>query len=100
MHPNSYLASGMVFGACFMSTVASTTAFVKHNLPAREWVSGISAFTSLFAVGQLVGPSMAGFISDRMGSLAGGFLFAAVVLAIGAIVAARQQPLAKHPVAH
>lgn len=93
-------ASGMVFGACFMSTVASTTAFVKHNLPAREWVSGISAFTSLFAVGQLVGPSMAGFISDRMGSLAGGFLFAAVVLAIGAIVAARQQPLAKHPVAH
>jgi predicted MFS family arabinose efflux permease len=93
-------ASGMVFGACFMATVASTTAFVRHNLPAREWVSGISAFTSLFAVGQLVGPSMAGFISDRVGSLAGGLLFAAVVLAIGAIVAARQRPLADHLVAH
>lgn len=45
-------ASGAVFGATFLSAVASTTAFVRHNLPASQWAKGISAFTIVFALGQ------------------------------------------------
>lgn len=57
------MASGLLFGAVFLSVVASTTALVRHNLPAAQWVTGISAFTIAFALGQIVGPTVAGWIS-------------------------------------
>jgi hypothetical protein len=43
------LLSGVLFGGVFLSVVASTTAMVKHNLPASQWATGISAFTVVFA---------------------------------------------------
>ena len=48
--------SGVLFGATFLSAVASTTAFVRHNFPPLRWAQGISAFTIVFAFGQIVGP--------------------------------------------
>ena len=44
---------------------AEVRAFVKANLPANQWVAGISAFTSLFAVGQLVGPAITGLAASN-----------------------------------
>ena len=61
------LASGLLFGAVFLSVVASTTALVRHNLPAAQWATGISAFTIVFALGQIVGPTVTGWISDGAG---------------------------------
>jgi MFS family permease len=58
------LASGLLFGAVFLSVVASTTALVRHNLPPSQWAAGISAFTVTFAAGQIVGPTVVGFIAD------------------------------------
>ena len=52
------LASGLLFGGVFLSVVASTTALVRHNLPQALWASGISAFTIVFAAGQIVGPTV------------------------------------------
>ena len=88
------LASGLVFGAVFLSVVASTTALVRHNLPAAAWASGISAFTIVFAAGQIVGPTVVGWIADGPGGLARGLVFSACALWLGAALASRQKPLA------
>ena len=90
-------ASGALFGAVFLSVVASTTALVRHNLPAAAWPGGIAAFTVAFAAGQIVGPSLVGWVADRAGGLAGGFAFSAAVLAVGALLAWRQRPLGLGP---
>ncbi|AMM17721.1 MFS transporter [Burkholderia sp. PAMC 28687] len=85
--------SGALFGATFLSAVASTTAFVRHNLPAAQWTRGIGAFTIVFAFGQIVGPVVIGWISDGAG-LARGLMYSSAMLAVGAVLAALQKPLA------
>ena len=87
------VASGLLFGLSFLSVVASTTAFVRHNLPATQWARGISGFTICFAVGHIVGPVLPGFISDGPGGLARGLVFSSAALALGAAFAWRQRPL-------
>jgi predicted MFS family arabinose efflux permease len=87
------LLSGILFGAVFLSVVASTTAFVRHNLPADQWAAGISAFTIVFAVGQIVGPTVVGWIGDGPGGLERGLLFSGLALWIGSGVAWLQKPL-------
>lgn len=87
------IVSGLLFGGVFLSVVASTTAFVRHNLPPAQWAQGISAFTICFAVGHIVGPVVVGFISDGAGGLARGLVFSAAALALGAVLAWRQRPL-------
>jgi MFS family permease len=87
------LLSGVLFGAVFLSLVASTTALVRHNLPAAQWPAGISGFTIVFAVGQILGPTLVGWIADGAGGLARGLLFSAGVLGVGALLAWRQRPL-------
>jgi MFS family permease len=89
----SVFASGILFGAVFLSAVASTTAFVKHNMPPSDWVGGITAFTSIFAAGQIIGPTIAGWISDGQGGLAAGLLFSGLALLLGGLIATRQQAL-------
>jgi predicted MFS family arabinose efflux permease len=84
--------SGALFGATFLSAVASTTAFVRHNLPAMQWTRGIGAFTIVFAVGQIVGPIVIGWISDGAG-LARGLVYSSILLAAGAVLAMLQKPL-------
>jgi predicted MFS family arabinose efflux permease len=92
-HPLAVFASGALFGAVFLSVVASTTALVRHNLPAAAWPAGIAAFTIVFALGQIVGPSLVGAIADGAGDLARGLAVSAVVLALGAALATLQRPL-------
>ncbi len=87
------LASGLLFGGVFLSVVASTTALVRHNLAPAHWASGISAFTIVFAAGQIVGPTVVGWIADGSGGLARGLLYSAGALWLGALLAWRQQPL-------
>lgn len=86
------MASGLLFGAVFLSVVASTTALVRHNLPPAQWASGISAFTIVFAGGQIIGPTVTGWIADGPGGLARGLVASAIALWVGALLAARQRP--------
>jgi predicted MFS family arabinose efflux permease len=86
-------ASCLLFGCTFLSVVASTTAFVRHNLPPAAWGAGIGAFTIVFALGQILGPSLSGRLADGPGGLHRGFLCSAIALAIGALIASRQRPL-------
>jgi MFS family permease len=92
----SIFGSGVLFGAVFLSAVASTTAFVKHNMPSSDWVGGITAFTSIFAAGQIIGPTIAGWISDGQGGLARGLLFSGLALLLGGLIATRQKPLSNY----
>ena len=85
--------SGIVFGGVFLSIVASSTALVRHNLPQNQWAAGISAFTVVFAAGQIAGPTMVGWIADGEGGLARGLLVSALALWLGAVLAWRQKPL-------
>ncbi len=99
------LISGIVFGGVFLSVVASTTALVRHNLPAGDWVKGISAFTTVFAIGQIVGPVVVGWIADAAWGqsaaesasgwvgLQRGLVFSAIALWLGAIFASQQRAL-------
>jgi predicted MFS family arabinose efflux permease len=91
--PPLMFVSGLLFGGIFLSVVASTTALVRHNLPQHAWSSGISAFTTVFALGQIVGPSVIGWIADGPGGLQRGLVFSALALFIGALLASRQRPL-------
>ena len=91
--PALVFASGLLFGAIFLSVVASTTALVRHNLPQHAWSSGISAFTTVFALGQIIGPSVIGWIADGSGGLQRGLIFSALALGAGAVLASRQQAL-------
>lgn len=89
------LASGLLFGAVFLSVVASTTAWVRHNLAAPAWPAGIAAFTTVFAAGQIAGPTVVGWIADTTGSLQGGLAASAALLALGALCASAQRALPK-----
>ncbi len=92
-HPVLVFTSGALFGAVFLSVVASTTALVRHNLPIADWPGGITAFTIVFAFGQIVGPSAVGWVADGPGGLTRGFAASAATLALGALLAWRQRPL-------
>lgn len=87
------MVSGVLFGGVFLSVVASTTALVRHNLPPAAWAAGISAFTVAFAAGQIVGPTIVGWIADGPGGLERGLVFSAVALWLGALLATRQKAL-------
>lgn len=87
------LVSGLLFGGVFLSVVASTTALVRHNLPPAAWAAGISAFTTVFAAGQIIGPTVVGWIADGPGGLARGLVFSAGALWLGALLAVRQKAL-------
>ena len=95
VHPVAVFASGALFGSVFLSVVASTTALVRHNLPPSAWGAGIAAFTIVFATGQIVGPSLVGWVADGPGGLERGFIVSALLLAAGALLAARQRALAQ-----
>lgn len=98
-HPVAVFVSGGLFGGVFLSVVASTTALVRHNLPPTAWPSGIAAFTVVFAAGQIVGPSLVGWLADGAGGLRSGLAVSAAVLAVGAVLAWRQKalPLQEQP---
>ena len=93
-HPLAVFASGLLFGSVMLSVVASTTALVRHNLPAPAWSAGIAAFTTVFAAGQVVGPALTGAIADGAGGLRGGLACSAALLLVAALIASAQRPLA------
>ncbi|MGX1305341.1 putative MFS family arabinose efflux permease [Amorphus suaedae] len=91
--PMGALASAFVFGGCFFMGPASVTAFGRNNLPEAQWGSSIALFTTIFAVGQLIGPVAAGYISDLTSDLTLGLIIAGATLILAGALAAFQKPL-------
>ena len=72
--------------------MASTTALVRHQLPPARWPAGIGAFTVVFAAGQILGPTLTGWLADTGGGLRLGLAVSAAALALGAMLGALQRP--------
>jgi len=85
--------SALVFGVSFFAIVASTTAFVRFNSPQEAWPKGIAAMTIAFGIGQTLGPTVVGAITDAFGSLSYALNASALLLALGAIATAFQRKL-------
>jgi predicted MFS family arabinose efflux permease len=95
-HSTALLAtSALVFGVSFFAIVASTTAFVRFNYRPAEWPTAIAAMTIAFGVGQTLGPTVTGAITDAMGSLSYALNVSAGMLLAGAIASAFQKRLAQ-----
>ncbi|WP_328701274.1 YbfB/YjiJ family MFS transporter [Sedimentitalea arenosa] len=90
-----FVVSAVVFGLSVFMAPGAVTSFIRHNLPMPDWGAAISRFTVVFAVAQTIGPSAAGWLGDRSGTIGDGLLGAAAVLALGAAVALFQRPLEK-----
>jgi predicted MFS family arabinose efflux permease len=82
--------SALVFGVAFFAVVASTTAFVRLNYPPSAWPKGIAAMTVAFGIGQTLGPTAVGAVTDAFGSLSYALNVSAAMLAVGAIASAFQ----------
>ena len=87
--------SALVFGVSFFAIVGSTTAFVRFNSPQAAWPKGIAAMTISFGIGQTLGPTVVGAITDAFGSLSYALNASAALLALGAIASAFQRRMAK-----
>lgn len=87
------LLSAVVFGSAFFSVTSSTTAFTRFNYPASAWPKAIGVLTMAFGTGSMLGPILAGAVSDATGDLRSMLAISAALLALGAMVAACQKPL-------
>jgi MFS family permease len=91
--------SAAIFGAGFFAVTSSTTAFVRFNYPPPAWPKAIGILTMAFGTGSMLGPIVAGAVSDAFGGLSYMLLFASVMLGLGAVVTACQKPLQISPAA-
>lgn len=88
----AFLSAGLV-GLGMLSVVAATTSLVRKGLEPAAWPAGIAVFTTVFGVGQTIGPWLAGVVSDRFGGLDAGLTVSALLLAAAAAVALLQKPV-------
>ena len=66
----------------------------KLRIRSNAIALGISAFTIVFAAGQIVGPVALGAISDGVG-LSRGFVYSATILLFSGLLAMGQKPLTR-----
>jgi predicted MFS family arabinose efflux permease len=93
-HSTAVLAlSAVMFGVAFSTVTASTSVFVRLNVPPSAWPGAIAALTIAVGVGQTVGPFAVGAITDAMGSLSYALDISAATLVIAAVCAAMQGKL-------
>ena len=82
-----------MFGLSFFMVPTSLTNFSRKNYPQSLWGAAVALFTTVFAIGQIIGPAAAGLVADRASSLAPGMAAAGVVLLVGAAISLLQRPL-------
>ena len=87
--------SALLVGGSFFMVPTSSTAFVRKNLPQVQWGKALSLFTVVFSIGQIIGPTAAGYLADLTGDNTIGLAAAACVLGLGALLGAMQRPLVK-----
>ncbi len=91
--PIGVLISAALFGSSIFITASAVTSFSRTYLAEELWGPSVALFTIVFAVGQTIGPTVAGLISDQTNTVTVGLAGAGVIQLLGAIVATRQKPL-------
>jgi MFS family permease len=69
--------SAMLVGGSFFMVPGAMMALARQTLPQSMWAKAMNLFTLIFAVGQAVGPVLAGWVADHWGmnwAMAGGAL--------------------------
>jgi predicted MFS family arabinose efflux permease len=79
------LVSVVMVGGSFFMVPASMTALARKTLPQSLWAKAMNMFTMIFAVGQAVGPVLAGWIADSAGMNQAMLMGAAVLVVSSAI---------------
>lgn len=83
-------ASAVIFGASFLTVPAAATAFARTSHRPEQWTVAIAALTIAFALGQCLGPVLAGVLSDGPSGVRAGLILSAATLAAGALLALTQ----------
>lgn len=87
-------ASGALFGLCFLSLVGAVTAAGRDAVDPVDTTAALGMLTTVFALGQVVGPWASGAVADRTGGQRAGLGLSALTLVLGALLCARQRPRA------
>jgi predicted MFS family arabinose efflux permease len=94
--PAASLLSAVIFGVSFFMPPASVTTYTRKTLPSRLWGRAVALYTTVFSVGQILGPIGAGWLADASGSLRLGLLVAAGILFAGGAAAMLQRDPTLH----
>jgi predicted MFS family arabinose efflux permease len=87
--PAAY-ASALLFGASFLAVVTASTAIARRALPAHHWTQAIATLTVVFALGQCVGPVLAGALADSATGIRAGLTVSVAILIAGTVLALLQ----------
>ncbi len=88
--PAAAMGSALLFGGSFLSVVTAVTTVARRSLEPHHWTAAIAGLTAAFALGQSVGPVLAGALSDGRAGLTAGLTLSAAVLVAAALVALAQ----------
>jgi predicted MFS family arabinose efflux permease len=95
------LLSALLFGGAMFTAPTAVTDLVKTSLPKAAWGSAVAVFTFVFAIGQAIGPVLAGWLADATQSLQAGLagsvgmLLAAAAAALGQREYRNERPLSE-----
>jgi predicted MFS family arabinose efflux permease len=87
----SAFLSAVVFGSSFMAGPAAVTILAQRQLPASALTAAVALLTVAFALGQSIGPILAGTITDMTGQVAAGLWASPALLGLAAIVSLFQR---------
>lgn len=79
------LVSAVIFGSAFLAIPAGMAHLARRRLPPEDVATAIGGLTVAFAVGQSIGPGLAGLLADLNGGAGLGLLLAVAVLAAASV---------------
>lgn len=82
--------SALLFGASFLAVVTAVTTVARTALRPDQWTAAIATLTTGFALGQCLGPILAGALADSAAGVHAGLLLSVIILAVGALVCVAQ----------
>ena len=83
-------ASALLFGASFLAVVTAVTTVARTALRPDQWTAAIATLTTGFALGQCLGPILAGVLADSATGVRAGLLLSVIILAVGALLCLAQ----------
>ena len=83
----SALVSASLFGGSALAVVSGVSAAARDRVRPESWGGVIGRLTTMFGVGQMLGPLLGGALGDTSTGLRLGLAASAVILGLGAVVA-------------
>lgn len=82
--------SALLFGVSFLAVVAAVITVARTALRPDQWTAAIAILTTGFAIGQCLGPILAGLLADSANGVRAGLLLSAAILVIGTVTCLAQ----------